>query len=93
MKKPSPGLRWRDLKKFNSIGFRLRYLTYLCGAALCFEKCLPPFLTALGTGLVFFIASLFGLWEVVGGWLHILLIIPFFLGLAVSLVWMVIRYG
>ena len=89
MKKPSSGLRWRDLKKFNSIGFRLRYLTYLCGAALCFEKCFPPLLTALATGLVFFTASLFGLWEVVGGWLHILLLIPFFLGLAVSLVWMV----
>jgi hypothetical protein len=88
MIRPLPDLRWRDLQKFNSIGFRLRCLIYLGAAALFCEKCLPPFLAVMATVLVFFTVSLFGLWEVVNGWLHILLLIPFFFGLTASLIWM-----
>ena len=85
MSRVAGSLCWRDLNKLSGSWFRIRCLVYLCGAGLFFEKCLSRLLVFYSTILIFLSVSLFGLWQVVDGWIHLALVIAFYLLVAIAL--------
>ena len=85
MSRVAGSLCWRDLNKLSGSWFRVRYLVYLCGAGLFFEKCLSRLLVLFSTILIFVSVSLFGLWQVVDGWIHLALVIVFYLLAVIAL--------
>ena len=84
MSRATSGLCWRDLKKLDGSWRRVRWLVYLSGTGLFLEKCLGPLLVLFSTVLSFLAVSLFGLWQLVEGWLHLALAIPFCIAAIIS---------
>ena len=89
MSRATGGLRWRDLNKMGGSWGRIRRLVYLSGAGLFVEKCLSRLLVFLSTVLVFLSVSLFGLWQIVDGWVHLALVMPFCLVAIISVIGLV----
>ncbi len=83
MSRATSDLCWRDLNKLGGSWGRVRLLVYLSGAGLFLEKCWGHLLVLFSTVLSFFMVSLFGLWQLVEGWLHLVLVIPFCLSVII----------
>ncbi|MEE2694698.1 MAG: DUF4175 family protein [Pseudomonadota bacterium] len=86
MSRAKGGFCWQDLNKLSGSWLRVRWLIYLSGAGLFFEKCLSRLLVLFATILIFLVASLFGLWQVVDGWIHLTLITAFYVGAIITVV-------
>ena len=80
-------ISWDDFRKARGIDKHLVRRVWLSGAALLWEQFWPAAWPLLGFVGLFVAASLFGLWDWLPAWLHLILLFSFFSAFAWGVLW------
>ena len=80
-------ISWDDFRKARGIDKHLVRRVWLSGAALLWEQFWPAAWPLLGFVGLFVAASLFGLWELLPAWLHLIFLFSFFCAFVWGVLW------
>ena len=78
---------WSDVRKASGLDQRLVRQIRLSGAALLWERFWLAVWPLIGFVGLFLIASLFGVWNEISEWLHLLMLLFFFAAFVWGIIW------